>query len=239
MACGVAEKLPAPYKIGLSASPWRDDGNDMLIQGYIGDIVYKLSASDLIRQGYLVRPIIKMEYIESNGNLMDLTYDQVYKKQVVDNYTRNLKIVDLALGLLSRGIPTLILVKQIKHGKDLQKIFREKFGEVRFLSGNDISTYRNQTIEMMKEGTIDILIASTIADEGLDIPVIGGIILAGGGKSTTRALQRIGRAIRLSEGKTEAIIYDLVDQAPYLLQQGMQRKNLYKSEEEFVIYDFK
>ena len=239
MACGVAEKLPAPYKIGLSASPWRDDGNDMLIQGYIGNIVYKLSASDLISQGYLVRPIIKMEYIESNGNLMDLTYDQVYKKQVVDNHARNLKIVDLALGLLSRGIPTLILVKQIKHGKDLQKIFREKFGEVRFLSGNDISTYRNQTIEMMKEGTIDILIASTIADEGLDIPVIGGIILAGGGKSTTRALQRIGRAIRLSEGKTEAIIYDLVDQAPYLLQQGMQRKNLYKSEEEFVIYDFK
>ena len=70
----------------------------MLIQGYIGNIVYKLSASDLIRQGYLVRPIIKMEYIESNGNLMDLTYDQVYKRQVVDNYARNLKIVDLALG---------------------------------------------------------------------------------------------------------------------------------------------
>ena len=43
----------------------------------------------------------------------------------------------------------------------------------------------------------------------------------------------------ISEGKTEAIIYDLVDQAPYLLQQGMQRKNLYKSEEEFIIYDFK
>ena len=225
----------AYYWIGLSASPWRDDNADLLMEGIIGPVIYTLSASDLIRMGYLVKPIIKMEKV--NPVTLTGTYHQLYRINVVDNQTRNQKIVDDAIGLVEQGLPTLILVKQIKHGKALQKLLKEQFGPVDFISGTDYTEKRNSAIKQMRDGEIDLLIASTIADEGLDIKRLGAVVLAGGGKSSTRALQRIGRVIRPYENKTHAVVIDYADQCDYLKDQAEKRKEIYKTEEEFIILE--
>ena len=236
MACAVADIINAPYRIGLSASPWRDDGCDMMMHGAIGPVIYRLSASDLISMGYLVKPTIVMQSMTDISTAFE--YASIYKQQVVDNKMRNQWIVEKAIKEVGVGRPTLILVKQISHGRTLQKMLKQQWGDVDFLSGKDSSFYRKTTIEKMKEGSIDILIASTIADEGLDIPRIASVILAGGGKSSTKALQRVGRALRLYEGKKEAIIYDIWDQSPYLKEQGLKREEIYKTEKEFEVWRF-
>ena len=225
----------AYYWIGLSASPWRDDNADLLMESIIGPVIYKLSASDLIRMGFLVKPIIKMEKIKPIT--LAGTYHQLYRTNVVENQARNQKIVDDAVNLVEQGFPTLILVKQIKHGKMLQKMLKDQFGPVEFISGTDYTDKRNKAIKQMREGEIDLLIASTIADEGLDIKRLGAVILAGGGKSSTRALQRVGRVIRPCEGKTHAIVIDYADQCDYLKDQAEKRKEIYRTEEEFIILE--
>lgn len=236
MAYEVSEMIPnAPYWVGLSASPWRDDNADLMIEAIIGPVVYKISASELIRQGYLVPPIIRMAKIQPVATTG--TYHQLYRVNVVDNIFRNNVIVEDAISLVEQGFPTLILVKQIKHGKILQKMLKERFGPVEFISGTDYTEKRNSTIKQMREGEIDLLIASTIADEGLDIKRLGAVILAGGGKSSTRALQRIGRVIRPHENKTHAVVIDYADQCDYLKDQAEARKKIYKTEKEFIILE--
>jgi superfamily II DNA or RNA helicase len=89
----------------------------------------------------------------------------------------------------------------------------------------------------MREGEIQGLIASTIADEGLDIKRLAGLILAGGGKSSTRALQRVGRTLRTFEGKTHAIVVDMADESKYLRVHSSKRKEIYLTEPEFVILE--
>lgn len=227
----------APYRIGLSASPWRDDNADIMIEASMGHVAYKISATDLIRMGYLVQPVIKMITVPTKHVLDNRTYDQVYKQDIVENEDRNNMIVDQVEKFMELGIPTLILVKQLKHGKILQKLIKERFGDVQFLSGRDYTNVRVGTINDMREGKIDLLIASTIADEGLDIKRLSAVILAGSGKSSTRALQRVGRVLRPFEGKKMAYVVDFNDQSKYLKDHSERRKRIYQTEKDFILLE--
>ncbi|WP_143701645.1 hypothetical protein [Vulcanisaeta sp. EB80] len=56
------------------------------------------------------------------------------------------------------------------------------------------------------------------------------LIVALGGKSKTRALQRIGRLERPYPGKDVTIAFDIWDSAELLYKQGEARKKLYENE---------
>ena len=59
--------------------------------------------------------------------------------------------------------------------------------------------------------------------------------MAGSGKSTGRALQRIGRVIRKADGKDKAIVVEFMDNAKYLKSHSETRKSVYETEPEFLI----
>jgi superfamily II DNA or RNA helicase len=79
------------------------------------------------------------------------------------------------------------------------------------------------------------LVASKIFDQGVDIPELDALILAGSGKSSGRALQRIGRVIRLSKGKEKAVVVDFFDNCKYLKDHSESRIKIYESEPGFNI----
>ena len=66
--------------------------------------------------------------------------------------------------------------------------------------------------------------------EGLDLPILDILILGGGGKSSTRAFQRIGRVLRLHKNKKRAIVFDFEDGTPMLNRHAKVRKKLYETE---------
>ena len=61
------------------------------------------------------------------------------------------------------------------------------------------------------------------------------MILAGSGKSSTRALQRVGRTLRPYKDKTEATVIDFEDHCKYMLGHSRKRKKIYQTEPEFNI----
>ena len=69
---------------------------------------------------------------------------------------------------------------------------------------------------------------------------LNALILAGSGKSSTRALQRIGRVIRPYEyedgtKKKKAYVFDFIDPARYLSDHSYARMKIYKEEPEFKV----
>ena len=114
----------------------------------------------------------------------------------------------------------------------------EKLSEefkVKFLDGAKSSKDRIGAINEMKNGELDLLIASKIFDQGVDIPNLDALVLAGSGKSSGRALQRIGRVIRNAPGKKKAIVVELFDNCKYLRDHSESRIEVYKSEPGFNI----
>jgi superfamily II DNA or RNA helicase len=87
----------------------------------------------------------------------------------------------------------------------------------------------------MRNGELDVLVASKIFDQGIDIPELNSLVLAGSGKSSARALQRIGRVIRKGKDKKDAIVVDFYDQCKYLREHSKARKNIYMTEPGFKI----
>lgn len=225
----------ANYAFGYSASPWRDDGSDLMIEGAFGKRIVNITASYLIQHGYLVKPTIEVHETSYDTSNQPAKYVEVYKKFIVENSMRNIQVANDAIAEYNAGKNTLILVTQIKHGEELQNIMSAMGVPVNFISGKSGMKRRKQAIEDMRNGEIQILIATTIADVGLDIPRLESLIEAGAGKSSVTALQRLGRIMRIFEDKQTCKFITYSDNVKYLSDHIVRKLEIWSTEPEFIV----
>ena len=230
----IHKKIDPEYIFGFSGTPYRDDNTDLLIHGILGDQIVDVSASELIEKNLLAQPIIKFEAAPPMS--MPLAqYQTVYKSYIVDNIVRNTLIVHKTKELLDKKYTPLVLFKQIKHGNILLEMMQEAGIKCEMLYGNDSINRRTEVKEMLLAKKIDVILASVIFDLGVDIPLLNSLVLCGGGKSSIRALQRIGRVIRGYPGKKYAAIIDFYDQIKFLKKHSQIRCDIYCSEKGFKV----
>lgn len=222
--------------IGLSASPWRDDGLDLLLEAALGPVRFAIRATDLIEQGWLVPPHITVhripvdkEFQKVRGSVAE--YQGLYQTLITDHHGRHEYVASLARNHVRQGRVVLVLVRSLEHGHALRQYMP---GAV-FMEGDTPAAERKTLLDRVRNRTLPMLIATSLADEGVDLPGVDAVILAGAGASTTRALQRIGRALRPFPGKTCAYIDELVDQHPSFQKQWYERKAIYKTEPAFTV----
>lgn len=243
----------AYYRYALSGSCWRDDGTDLLLTAAftVRDPRDSIMASELIKKGVLTPVSItyfKCPEIYTNTN----NYETIYQINIINNEKRNNKVIALAKEHFNKNDAILILFKNIQHGYILyqkaldqieNKIFiynyknqKYKFHTIELVSGNTDIYTREVIFQAIKDGLIKIMIASSVADMGLNIPILSVLILAGGGKSSTSAFQRVGRVIRKYKNKKQAYVYDFIDMNNTLYQHSQIRYELMKLESEFKQY---
>jgi superfamily II DNA or RNA helicase len=230
----IFKKTSAEHIYGLSGSPWRDDGADLLIESILGRYIINISASSLIEGGYLAQPLIRFRIVPPPTQPLDKNYPSVYKRYITENTVRNNLILEAAQILVGKGYQALVLFSSLKHGRLLYKLFSQHM-ECVILDGSNSKEERDLVKERLASGEVKCVLASRIFDVGVDLPSLSGLVVASGGKSTVRALQRVGRIIRKYPGKKQAVVIDFVDQAPFLLEHSKARYRIYTSEEGFNV----
>ena len=222
---------------GLSGTPYREDGTDLLAESILGPKIVDISASELIERGVIVQPVITFVDVPKlkRGSAPLNTYQQVYKNYIVENEIRNNLVIDNSLSLVNNDLRVLVLFKQIKHGNILADLCKARGIKYALLSGKDSLEKRNQVIQDFRDKKIDLILASVVFDIGVNIPEISGLILAGGGKASGRALQRIGRVIRAYPGKKKAYIVDFQDNVKFLNAHSKKRCETYRQEKGFEV----
>ena len=218
MLAGDGEAL----RIGLSATPWRNDGRDLEIYAYTGDVVEpRISSSYLIQRGFAVPVDIYMVELGDWG-CRGGTYAEV-RRCLAESDKRNKLIAEL---VEKAPKPALVLTPLVRHAETLGGL----------IPGAEVATgavkgeARAEIYRRVREGKVRVLVATTIADEGLDLPPLRSAVFTLGGRSKTRVLQRVGRLVRPWPGKNRAVVYDLWDSADYFKRQGEERVRLYKTE---------
>jgi superfamily II DNA or RNA helicase len=220
------------YRFGLSATVRRGDGNELVFHGIIGPLVKRLTPIELIDAGWLARPRIEMHVIEHEyiqEGIKKPSYSSIYKTNIVNNVERNNYVMEQCYrAKQEKRDPVLILIQDLEHGDILQDLIAQ-LGPCAYLKGENDQKDRTKVVQLFQKGDIPFLVASTIFDIGVDIPEIKTIILAGAGKSASRAIQRVGRGLRKpankSINKTECLIVDFEDRCShFLLDHSMQRK---------------
>ena len=208
--------------LGLSATPMMRDDDNLKVEGVVGPIIYKISLRELINEGYLVDALVHFHYLDPmDSEFMD--YPTTYNNYVLYNNQRNYKIFDLARDSAGH---VLILVKLIEHGNMLFKLLEESGEDVIFLNGS--SKLRHKKMNHR------VIIATSIFDEGIDIPHLKHLIIAGGGKSAIKTTQRIGRVLRNSPGKKIAMVHDFADNCKWLSRHYEERRTIYENDFEVV-----
>jgi superfamily II DNA or RNA helicase len=229
----------AYYKAGLSATPWREDNQEIRIEGALGGILKHVSSSELIQHGYLCKPTILMFKLNSNARCSG--YQECYTKNIIENDYRNNLIKRWALECFNSNIPTVILVERIIHGQALQDLIpgslfvpgKEKGEED---PSDEEQDYRRRMLNKLGNNE-HILIATQWLYTGIDCPPMQCLILAGSASSSVTTYQQVGRVLRLSPetNKNFALIIDFYDENRYLKSHGAKRKRTYKLEEEYEV----
>jgi superfamily II DNA or RNA helicase len=223
---------------GYSASPWRDDGADLMIEAAMGHKLVDVTDTVLIENGFLVKPIIDI-YPCCNNSSSGTKYGEIYKSAIVENPLRNIQICNLAYDDYSIGKNVLILVTQIKHGEHLESISNNLGMPAIFISGQSRTKKRRNVIEAMRSGDAQIVIATSIADVGLDVPRLDTVVDSGAGKSSVTALQRIGRIMRPFGDKKYCHFITIADNAPYIKDHIEKKIEIWKTESAFEIRDWR
>lgn len=209
--------INAHYRLALTATPFMKDSEEsnMRLMASSGPIAIQVSEKMLIDRGILAKPYFKFVTLkESPEKLYRSTpWQRAYEVGVVENELRNKLITVEAIRAVRYGLPVMALVQHKKHGKILSDMMTKAGLRVRYIFGEDDQDSRKAALQALKSGEINVLIGSTILDVGVDVPAVGMVILAGGGKAEVANRQRIGRGLREKKNgmPNVAFIVDFAD----------------------------
>mgnify|MGYP001579345397 FL=1 len=217
----------ARFRWGVSGTPFRrGDQRDVLVVAACGPMLYEIGSNELIARGLLARPEIRMVRVaqpEVGGS-----WAEVYERGVVQSTQRNAAVVR---AVLRAKQPALVFVKAIEHGRLLHKMLSAAGLAVDFVWGSDSTAARKEAVKRLRRGDLQVLVCSTIFDVGIDIPEVRACIVASGGKSAIATIQRLGRGMRVVEGKAAMELWDFLDEGhKWLRRHSRERVRAFQQE---------
>lgn len=218
----VINSCPARYRFGFTASPTRADGNHPLMKFIIGPIIHRKAFTSAVK--LKVVPVKTKFYAPYRhrgdwGNLV---------RTLIHDDKRNRKIARIADKEIAAGNSVLVLSRRVDHLENIARLMRSP---VEILAAKTrTKAERREVLENFKSGNVRCVLATQLADEALDVPILNRVLLTHPGKHEGRIIQQIGRAIRQHSEKKDAVIYDFVDdKVRPLKSQWRQRKQAYRS----------
>lgn len=221
------EASNATYRVAMSGTPFgSDEVLNHTLKGFFGPVAFEITNAELIDHGVSAVPTCKFVTITEPG-LERSDYPEAYKLGIVTSSARNEAITKLTQEHVDSGQQVLIIVREIEHGEILSMML----GGARFIHGGLPSDDRIAGLKDFQAGDIRTLISSTILDEGVDVSNINVLILAGGGATAKRVLQRIGRGLRKKEDVNTLTVIDFLDSGnKHLVSHSSQRYATMKAE---------
>jgi superfamily II DNA or RNA helicase len=142
---------------------------------------------------------------------------------IIGNQARNNAVIRCAIKHKEDYV--LVLINQIEHGKEIASRIP---GALMCFSKMGAKK-RKAALDAFRNGDAKCIVATSLADEGLDLPMASVLVLVSGGRSKARTEQRTGRVLRQFAGKKNGTIYDWVDnQHPLMAKHARQRVDVYK-----------
>lgn len=231
------------WRWGVSATPMRADEDASMVFELIGPVICEISREEVMAEGGITegqvvihqpnapkemeRAIMqvampayeamcrKMRYL---GNRFDAAEA---KKRCVMQAAKDIGLfhnpkrdaVGVRLALEHAADSVIVLIGKIEHGEELAMkapgsiVVHSKMGAKK----------RREALAAFGSGELRTIFATSLADEGLDVPRANILINLAAGRSERLAEQRSGRVLRAFAGKTHGVIHDFMDVQHYYL----------------------
>lgn len=161
----------------------------------------------------------------------------LYEVGIVRHEQRNRAVVEAVRSLYEQGHIVLVLVSWVEHGEILKPAIEEAIrDEVVFVRGENPQRERDMVRFALQEGHRRVCIATSVFDEGVDVPEISALVYARGGKAQYKVVQAMGRGMRISSGKQQLIVVDFYDtHSRTLFRHARERRKAYESDDAYTL----
>ena len=244
---------------GLSATPDRADEYKEDVYRLIGPIIHTVERAPLVAAGQITEarvfihsPNVKGEmekeiadaaapmvvarkqkwpFLFKNRKAEEEQISRIIWQCALDtgverNQRKNSLVVHLAHTHIHKGDSVLILIGKIEHGQALADLIPRSV----LVYSKMGAKKRREAIASFAAGEIRCMLATSLADEGLDVPRANVLIQVSAGRSAAKAEQRTGRVLRAfhdahtGEKKSHGIIHDFSDLQHYFLAAQARRR---------------
>jgi superfamily II DNA or RNA helicase len=221
----VAYACPAYYRFGFSGTPLaRGDKRSVLSMATIGPVVYRIEPDVLIAAGVLSRPRIRLATVTQ---VLHAPFAEAYERLVVHSKKRNARVVAIAKAAAK---PCFVFVEREVHGRVLVKLLAAAGLKADFVWGQvKVADRKRLAREAVAGGKV--LVCSRVFQQGIDVPELASLVNAAGYESVIATLQRLGRGMRVADGKDAFEMYDIFDVGnEYLARHARTRRNTYAAQ---------
>ena len=201
------------FILGLTATPERSDGEDML--ELFQNVAHKMDLKTAVERGILVP--IRCVRVKTNIDLTDVRINGIkYNSQDLESKLfipeRNQLTVDTYLKYVN-GKKTVIFCASVDHAAEIAKLLRDNGVKAEAVSGRDRVEIRNKILKDYETESTNVLCACDLLNEGWDSPHTKVLFMARPTMSKTIYMQQLGRGIRRCPGKDDLLVIDFVDNA--------------------------
>lgn len=233
----IAEHVLAPYRLALSATPYREDGRHNELFMLMGGIVYEKSVQELEEKGFIASYTII-------PRLVDLAPDEKQRfREMRKRYlalARGRKVQELVKAVAAGDESARKALQLLNQMRRLLALSRSKIEETRAIIESELSRgskiivftqfveqaealgkrlgvpvvtgrteqrRRRLIFNLFKSGRYRVLVLTTVGDEGIDVPDANVGVILSGTSSKRQFIQRLGRLLRPAKGKSQAKLY--------------------------------
>ena len=190
------KKYPDTFRIGWTATPERASGEGLIT--CFDTMIEGPTTRWLVNEGFLCRPryflgpniSAKPEFHLTRGDYdkkeqMQARKKRVYIGNVISHYKEHLD-----------GLPSICFCVSVDHCHLMEDEFRAAGYRSKTVHGKMKKPERDAAIAGLATGEIQVVCSCDVISEGVDVPVVAGIILLRRMKSLSLFLQQVGRGLR-------------------------------------------
>ena len=236
---GILEKCHnARRRVGCTGTLDGSQTHELVIQGLLGvkhvvTTTRQLMTEDVVSD--LKINVVHLHHAEEDRRLI---HKYRYKEEIdfiISHETRNDFVARMVTNLSENS---LVLFRLLRHGDDLyQRISELHDGKVFLINGEVSGEERDKICNYVECNENCILVASYgTLSTGVSIRNLHNIVFASPLKKRIPTIQSIGRILRKNDGKSEGVLYDIVDDLTYIgrenyaMKHGVERMNHYHDE---------
>ena len=180
---------------------------------YYSRLLYRVSAGELVEQGYLTKPIIgetddhydtsKLE-TDRNGSFTAASVAKAF-----NGNTKTERIVNKVMSFAESRKGVMFFAATISHAEEIASYLPSH--DVRVITGKLKKADREKFINDFKARRVKYLVNVDVLTTGFDAPHVDLIAILRATESPGLLQQIIGRSLRLCEGKEDALVLDYAE----------------------------
>lgn len=241
--------VPKLAALGMSATPERpyDEGLSDILVPALGPVIFEYTYRDALRDAVVV-PFRLQNVVFDMEDDRQQEYDRLTKaiarsisrhgveaEETIALLLRRARVLSLSINRVrlavkiiaaNRGHRILVFHEDIEACDLICKVLLDNGVRAGVYHSKLALRLRAEILASYRRGEIEVLVTCRALDEGFNVPEAEIGIIAASTATRRQRIQRLGRVLRPSRGKEQAVVYSLVATAPEITRLKEEEQRL-------------